>query len=261
MTQETATVCLECSGNNCKTCIDVTKVSSSCNLGGVPRMGEPINSFQMHLAVKRWSKAIGEQQWQVLPLLVSHTSRLPQEIQLYHMILSRKLPVNQYHRSQSKHCSYCPEDESIEHFLFECPKSQQFWLKAVDLLREMLSMSAMEIPKISPADIVVCFPDLLPRLALEEQHQVIVFHSVALMALWQARSNSDGQHLWQRFVFQLKQRLNPEESHDSNRWSDSSACSPVDSAHFSFSDIGSPKSVFDDLLGCYDLELPQFVNH
>lgn len=147
--------------------------------------GKPVVKY----AEQRWALLVGEHNWEeLLPHIGNPLYRTRGEEIMYKKILTRRLEVNHYKTSSKadRLCSYCNKEETIEHLYAECTSTRAFlaWLRefmSVKLNREF------DIPQITLRDIVYFFPKLTPLLNAGQLRCVGIAHSIAIVALWEAR--------------------------------------------------------------------------
>ncbi|KAJ3330229.1 hypothetical protein HDU91_003646, partial [Kappamyces sp. JEL0680] len=152
------------------------------------------------IARKRWAKSLEKVldetkaiDWVRLSDQVVAGCRTGLEQQLYWKLLHRRLTVNSYIKSANPNDHLCPgcgrEVETIEHWLWDCPRSKAFWLHFYKTVLEWLGLDHSWIPSYQAicAEIFLFFPGFEGLLSNEEWILLHVSHSTALYALWSCR--------------------------------------------------------------------------
>ncbi|KAJ3224678.1 hypothetical protein HK099_008063 [Clydaea vesicula] len=164
-------------------------------------------------ATKKWSDILGPADFNTLISHAFSKPRTPMETQIYIKLLYRRLPVNHYSKGIKKclRCGY--NDETIEHAIFECKESFEYWNNVNNLIYSILSPNVLTAKPVKLMDVIYFFPEIRKILNIRQLHVLSVIHSNALFALWSSRSNtfqSDvlGINLyWKTFCMRLKANL------------------------------------------------------
>lgn len=215
----------------------------------IPRRNNSFDSQDKaaKFAQSRWSTLLGDFNWdQLLPHVENAVYRTRSEEIFYRKLLSRRLEVNHYRTSSANDrlCSFCKEEETIEHLYGDCKSTTIFlgWLR--DLLSEQLGVI---IPTIDLKSLVYFFPTITHKLNDAQLRILGIAHSISLIAIWEARTaKSPPDFAIQFFSDRFYSRLECDPS--PRRGSDSSDTPSLTSVSANGSSGRSPEKDFTNVL-------------
>lgn len=192
--------------------VDIDKVKSS-----------PPRSEKVKYAESRWALLLGEYNWDILlPNVENALYRTRGEEIMYKKILSRRLEVNHYRTANGseRQCSYCRQEETIEHLYGECESTKKY----LGFLRKLISHQlGIEIPVLKLRDLIYFFPQLSPSLNSQQLRILGIAHSLSLLAIWEGRKAKDpSDFAIQYFNERFYARLNYDPSRRGSDASDAS---------------------------------------
>jgi hypothetical protein len=172
-------------------------------------------------AESRWQSLLGNFNWDLLlPHVDNALYRTRSEEIMYKKLLSRRLEVNHYRTSNpyDRLCSFCHEQETIEHLYGDCASTKLF----LSWLRDLVSAQiGIDIPHIDLRNLIYFFPGFTHMLNPEQLRVLGIAHSISLIAIWEARTSKSPpdyaiQFFSERFYSRLECDPSPRRGSDSS---------------------------------------------